>query len=111
MALYHSQMQLHVIKIATLCNPCADPGLFARGRGVQTQLSENNSDVFFSPQLILSGRPMVLSKKTIIFPRFQRGSNFFQGGGGGGSNFFRGGGGGGGGGANDNFYRNSYYNL
>ena len=43
---------------------CADPGIFARGRG-----SENSSDSFFcsfSPQLILQfyrGCPMVISKK------------------------------------------------
>ena len=50
---------------------------------------------------------MVISKKTIIFKGFLRGSNFFKGGG----QLFPGGGGGGGwggGGPMGNFYRNPY---
>ena len=46
---------------------------------------------------------MVISKKT-NFPRFERGSNIFQGGGGGGPIFSSGGGGG----PNANYYRNPY---
>ena len=66
-------------------------------RGVQARLPENSSDnvfyfvLFFSLQLILqfhSGLSMVYFKENYNFPRFQRGSDKFQGG----SNFFQRGG-------------------
>ena len=83
-----------------LADPCADPGIFARG--VQARLPENSSDnVFFlfCPQLLLfySGLLMVYFKENYNFsrfrggggggifqedPTFSRGSNFFHGGGG-----------------------------
>ena len=88
-----------------LADPCADPGIFARG--VQARLPENISDnVFFF--IFLSSTFTVLqwiinvfffSKKTIILqgfgggegcPIFSRGPNLFQGG----QTFSRGGGGG-----------------
>ena len=71
---------------------CADPGIFARGRGGG---SEKNSDNVFRHQLFYSfkeGYQWFILKKTIFFLRFQRGSNILQGRG---SKFFRGGGGGG----------------
>ena len=64
-------------------SPCADPGIFVRGVGVQALLPENSFDnVFCSPQLILqfySGLSMVYFKENYNFHRFQRGSNIFQG--------------------------------
>ena len=75
-----------------LADPCADPGIFARG--VQVRLPENSSDnvlFLFCPQLLLfySGLLMVYFKESYNFTRFrglgrvsnifQEGSNFFQG--------------------------------
>ena len=65
-----------------LADPCADPGIFARG--VQARLPENSSDNFFflfCPQLLLfySGLLMVYFKENYNLTRFRGG-----GGGGGG---------------------------
>ena len=78
-----------------LADPCADPGIFARG--LQARLPENSSDnvFFFFPQLLLfyRGLLMVYFKENYNFTRFRGG-----GGGGGqhfleGPNLFQGGGG------------------
>ena len=65
-----------------------DPGIFAgvRGGGVQVQLPENSSDVFlcFTYFTVLQRVSNGYLKENYNFPRFQRGSNIFQGGGGGG---------------------------
>ena len=66
-------------------DPCANPGILPGG-GVQALLPENSSDKGF-----YSGLSMVYFKENYHFPRFQRGSNIFQGVGGGPS-FSRGGG-------------------
>ena len=58
------------------------------GGGVQARLPENS--IFLVLNLFYSFT-MVYFKQNYNFPRFQRGSNIFQGGGGGGSNFFQGG--------------------
>ena len=77
-----------------------DPGIFAGvrggGGGVQVQLPENSSDVFlcFTYFTVLQRVSNGYLKENYNFPRFQRGSNIFQGGGGGG------------GGPNASFYRN-----
>ena len=57
-----------------LADPCAGPGIFARG--VQARLPENSSDsVFFlfCPQflLIYSGLSMIYFKENYNFTRFQ----------------------------------------
>ena len=57
-----------------LADPCADPGIFARG--VQARLQENSSDNFFflfCPQLLLfySGLLMVYFKENYKFTRFR----------------------------------------
>ena len=56
-----------------LADPCADPGIFARG--VQARLPEHSSDVFFlfCPQLLLfySGLLMVYFKESYNFTRFR----------------------------------------
>ena len=68
---------------------CADPGIFARGRGVR----KKTLITFFRHQLFYrftEGNQWFILRKT-IFLRFQRGSNILQGRG---SNFFQGGGGG-----------------
>ena len=57
-----------------------DPGIFARG-GVQARLPENSSDNILLLVFNLFGCSMVISKKTMIVPRFQWGSNIFKGGG------------------------------
>ena len=65
---------------------CADTGIFVRGvgggGGVQVH-PQKTSDTFFffifNPQLIYRGGPMVYFKDDYNFPRFQRGSNIFQG--------------------------------
>ena len=55
--------------------PCADPGIFARE--VHARLPGKSSDnVYFT------GSQCFISKKTIMFSRFQRGSNISRGGGG-----------------------------
>ena len=69
---------------------CADPGIFARGRGVR----KKTLITFFRHQLFYrftEGNQWFILRKT-IFLRFQRGSNILQGRG---SKFFQGGGGGG----------------
>ena len=64
-------------------------GDLSGGGGVQAQLTEKTSEVFFIPQLILQfyrGGPMVYFKENYNFLRFQGvqhfpgGSKFFQGG-------------------------------
>ena len=86
-----------------LADPCADPGIFARG--VLARLPENSSDnVFFlfCPQLLLfyKGLLMVYFKENYNFTRFGGGggAQHFPGGpnlfhGGGGQTFSRGWGG------------------
>ena len=77
---------------------CADPGIFARGRGVR----KKTLITFFRHQLFYSfkeGYQWFIYKQNYIFLRFQKGSNILQGGG---VQFFPGGGGGGGGGGNVN---------
>ena len=69
---------------------CADPGIFARGRGGGPK---KTLITFFRHQLfyrITEGNQGFILRKT-IFLRFQRGSNILQGRG---SKFFQGGGGG-----------------
>ena len=61
-----------------------DPGIFAGVRGgVQVQLPENSSDVFlcFTYFTVLQRVSNGYLKENYNFPRFQRGSNIFQGGG------------------------------
>ena len=86
---------------------CADPGIFARGRGGQ----KKNSDNVFRHQLFYSlkeGYQWFILNKTIFFKGSRGVPTFYRGGGpnfsGRGSKFFREGGGGrgGGGGANVN---------
>ena len=76
--------------------PCADPGIFVRGGGVQVRLTKKSSDnlfffFFFSPQLILqkSNAQFQINLSSIIFqgsrggPTFSRGGvQLFPGGGG-----------------------------
>ena len=61
---------------------CADPGIFTRGGGgSRPDCQKTALTTFFSPQLVkYSGLSMVYFKENYNFPRFQRGSNIFQGG-------------------------------
>ena len=72
-----------------LADPCADPGIFARG--VQARLPENSSDsvCFFCPQLLLfySDLLMVYFKESYNFSEVEKGVQHFPGG----PNFFQGG--------------------
>ena len=67
-----------------LADPCADPGVFARG--VQARLTENNSDNFFFFFFFLSSTFTILQWliNGFFFQRKLlqgfRGSNIFQGG-------------------------------
>ena len=70
---------------SSILSPCADPGFFSAVGGCP----DGRKQSVFSPQLILQfaeGVKWFYLKKTVPFPRIQRGSNIFQeewGGGGG----------------------------
>ena len=69
--------------LALSSDPCADPGFFVRGGGVQDNLTKKGYDNVFLVLSLFYKSQMVNFKENYHFPRFRRGSNIFQGGGGG----------------------------